>query len=162
MFLASLEKDARALLNTPASDFGYLTLAMVAAMRGEKQPFDEYLKFPRMTADDVSVTDIFVLNGLNRMGCFDEANAYLQTLFIKSADSNDLHILKPLLHVAMLYGFLDDAGLLLDKLKKLNAIEAGYNTHWERVYLLLRELQLPQSAMVAAILAVKKFIFLKV
>ncbi|QRQ83280.1 hypothetical protein JQU52_05520 [Paralysiella testudinis] len=93
------------------------------------------------------------------MGCFDEANAYLQTLFIKSADSDDLHSLKPLLHMAMLYGFIDDAGLLFDKLKKLKAIKPGHNTDLERVYLLLRELRLDQSTMVAAILAIKKFIF---
>lgn len=160
LVVSSLERDAQTLLGTEDAPLGYVILGMLAAMENRKQDFDQY--FDQITASDRLVMgDIFRLSGLNRMSCFDEANEYLKQMLVKSANIDDPELLKLLAYHSMLYGYIDDAGDVFERLKRLGCLEPNYEDELELIYLLLKETGASQNGLVSAILAAKKLLSAK-
>lgn len=156
IFKSSLEQDAKALLNTRDAFAGHYILGMLDVMQHHSAGFDNHFSFIT-NPDKPSVFDLYYLNGLNRLGRFDEATMYIRHILANPVINTELEFLKGITHFAMLYGFIDEAEKLLHYLKKMKAID-DKSAELEHVYLLLRETGIPQESLIMAILAAKQFI----
>lgn len=157
LMLSGLERDAKSLLRTPAASAGYLILGMLDAINNRKDDFDEH--FDVISApDSPSMAGFFRLNGLNRMGYFEEATAYLKQMFAASEKTDDPRFLKPLAHFGMLYGFIEQPGQIIERLNKMQSLEPNQQDDLERLHLLLKNTEIDEAVLVSVILAAKKLL----
>lgn len=157
LLISGLERDAKSLLSTPNDAAGYMILGMLDAISNRKAEFDEHFNFISAPGRPTPA-DFPRLNGLNRMGFFDEATEYLKQMFDSAKNVDDPAYLKSLSHMGMMYGFIDEAGSIIELLKRMELLEPNYQDDLERIYLLLKDTEVSQSAMVQAILAAKKLL----
>ncbi|QEY27132.1 hypothetical protein D0T92_04015 [Neisseria zalophi] len=92
------------------------------------------------------------------MGFFDEATEYLKQMLDSSKSIDNPYYLKALAQIGMMYGFVDDAGSVIERLKRMESLEPGSQDELEKIYLLLKETSVSQAAMIDAVLAAKKLL----
>ena len=155
LLLSGLERDAKSLFGTPDAPYGYLILGMLDAINNRKDDFDKHLDV--ISASDIpAMANFFRLNGLNRMGYFEEATVYLKQMFAASEKTDDPLFLKPLAHLGMLYGFIERPGRIIERLNKMNSLETNQQDELEQLHLLLKNTEIDEVVLVSAILAAKE------
>ncbi|WP_232462164.1 hypothetical protein [Neisseria chenwenguii] len=157
LLVSGLERDAKSLLATPHGSVGYMILGMLDAISNRKTEFDEHFDLISVAGRPV-MENFFRLNGLNRMGFFNEATEYLRQMLNSVQSTDNPAYLKPLAHMGMLYGFVDDAGLIIGRLKRMELLEPDQQDELERIYLLLKQTGVSQAVMADTVLAAKKLL----
>jgi hypothetical protein len=157
LLLSGLERDAKSLFGTPDAPFGYLILGMLDAINNRKDDFDKHFDF--ISAPEVlNMTSFYRLIGLNRMGYFGEATKYLEQMFDASQNTNDPLLLKALAQLGMLYGFMEQPGLIIERLNKMMPLDQNQNDNLEQLLLLLKNTKIEETVFVSAILAGKELL----
>ena len=67
-------------------------------------------------------------------------------------------LLKHLTHLGMLYGFIEQPGLIIERLNKMKALEPNQQDDLERLHLLLTNTNVNETVLVSAILAAKNLL----
>ena len=157
LLLSGLERDAKSLFGTPDAPFGYLILGMLGVINNRKDDFDKNFNIisPPEVLDKAS---FYRLIGLNRMGYFEDAIVYLKEMFDASKNTNDPVLLRALVQLGMLYGFMEQPRLIIERLNKMMPLDQNQNDNLEQLLLLLKNTKIGETVFVSAILAGKELL----
>ena len=157
LLLSGLERDAKSLLGTPDVNDGHLILGMLDAINNRKDDFEKH--FDVISAPEIlNKASFYRLIGLNRMGYFEEAIVYLKEMFDASKNTNNPLLLRALAQLGMLYGFMEQPGLIIERLNKMMPLDQNQNDNLEQLLLLLKNTKIEETVFVSAILAGKELL----
>ncbi|WP_245911082.1 hypothetical protein [Neisseria iguanae] len=157
LLLSGLERDAKSLFGTPDASFGYLILGILDAINNRKNNFDKHFDF--ISAPEVlNNASFYRLIGLNRMGYFDDAIVYLEEMFKASRNTNDPLLLRALAQLGMLYGFMEQPGLIIERLNMMTSHNPNQNVGLIRLLQLLKNTKIKEAVLVSVILAGKELL----
>ena len=157
LILDGLKRDAKSLLGTPDASYGHLIYGMLNAINNRRNDFDKHFDMIS-TPEVLNMGAFFRVNGLNRMGYFEEATEYLKKMLNASHKTDNPALLKHLTHLGMLYGFIEQPGLIIERLNKMKALEPNQQDDLERLHLLLTNTNVNETVLVSAILAAKNLL----